>query len=555
MKGQIKKKRVLAFIAWQAVIYVPLFCIGMLLAIPASASLTNAYVTQSGAASGGCSSAVHAVSWFNNSANWGTGAGQIGSGTTVLICGTITTSLVAQGNGTSGNPITLQWDTGATLRVCDTNGAVQLPGLSYIVVDLGGNNPAITCPANGSGLSSQNSNVVGITDGAGPGGGSGMSNVEIRNGTIGPLYQYSCCGSDGENSYALVVTGGSGNNHFDHLTFNNALEAVMVLPNQNSSGNEINNNSCASTIARCVDYINGNSGSFTDSGAKIHDNDIAVGTGWESGSADFVHIDPIRSWIFNSSGSTDSMLGILIYNNYLHGAPSNNFTDFIQINSATCGGTGTWSGDIFNNLFVDTATSGSSKAIGDGMITFGDCGKHIGVIANNTFDGGPQGQLQQLECVELNVLSPGSTSVTFENNICMNFYAQIYGNDASVSITSDYNDFYNDSCGCWGANGVSYSSWQSSGNDRHSLTANPNVNAGYQLSVGSPVIGGALNLSGLGISQLDTGTPATFGSAGSCGSGCIARLPSGAWDMGGYAGSSSLSGRPSPPSNLSVVIR
>jgi len=551
MKGQIKKKRVLAFIAWQAVIYVPLFCIGMLLAIPASASLTNAYVTQSGAASGGCSSAVHAVSWFNNSANWGTGAGQIGSGTTVLICGTITTSLMAQGNGTSGNPITLQWDTGATLSVCDTNGALQLAGLSYVAVDLGGNNPAITCPNNGTGLATQ-TNAIAISDGSAPGSGSGLQNFEIRNGTIGPLYQYTCCGSDGEGSYAIAITTGSGSGWIHNLSFNNAVEALVWNHSQNSSGNEVDHNYCDTTIARCVDYTNG-PGNFTDSGAKIHDNDIALGTAWQTGANDYVHIESIRSWIMNSGGSADSMTGVLIYNNYIHGAPSCCTTAYIQINSGQCGGTGTWSGTIFNNLFVDTATSGVNAGIGDGMISFGDCGTHVGGIYNNTFDGGPHGNL--LHCVEFNVISPGSTSVTFKNNICMNFGSQIASNDVSTSITSDYNDFYNDLNNTWGANGVAFSVWQASGEDTHSITANPNLTAGYQLTSSSPVIGAALNLTGVGISQLDMGAPATYGTAGSCGSGCAARPTTGAWDVGGSASTSSSSGRPSPPSNLSVVVR
>ncbi|MGZ3771791.1 MAG: hypothetical protein ACXVCP_19250 [Bdellovibrio sp.] len=50
---------------------------------------------------------AHGASWFNNSNNWGTGANQITPGTTVFMCGTISTDLTFQGSGASGNYITL----------------------------------------------------------------------------------------------------------------------------------------------------------------------------------------------------------------------------------------------------------------------------------------------------------------------------------------------------------------------------------------------------------------------------------------------------------------
>ena len=70
------------------------------------ASATNVYITQNGSPSGNCTSGVQPPAFFNNPANWGTGASQIGPGTTVLVCGSFTgaagaTELTFQGSGAS----------------------------------------------------------------------------------------------------------------------------------------------------------------------------------------------------------------------------------------------------------------------------------------------------------------------------------------------------------------------------------------------------------------------------------------------------------------------
>ena len=81
-----------------------------------AASATNIYLAQdsAGAASGTACADALPVSFFTSSANWGSGANQIGPGTTVHLCGTITTALSFQGSGASGNPVVLD-GTGATM--------------------------------------------------------------------------------------------------------------------------------------------------------------------------------------------------------------------------------------------------------------------------------------------------------------------------------------------------------------------------------------------------------------------------------------------------------
>src|SRR3989344_4376791 len=80
------------------------------------AASSNIYIAQSAAGSDDGSSCANAraASFFNSSGNWGTGTTQIGSGTVVHLCGTITTDFTSQGSGASGNPVVVD-GTGATM--------------------------------------------------------------------------------------------------------------------------------------------------------------------------------------------------------------------------------------------------------------------------------------------------------------------------------------------------------------------------------------------------------------------------------------------------------
>jgi len=88
----------------------------------AATASNNIYVAQNsaGAANGADCADASPVSFFNSSGNWGSGANQIGPGTTVHLCGTITSNLSFQGNGTSGNPVVLD-GTGATMSAYITS--------------------------------------------------------------------------------------------------------------------------------------------------------------------------------------------------------------------------------------------------------------------------------------------------------------------------------------------------------------------------------------------------------------------------------------------------
>jgi hypothetical protein len=510
------------------------------------ASITTVYVGQSTAGGGDGSSCANQlpVSFFNSGANWGNGASQIGPGTTVHLCGNITTAMVAQGNGSASSPVTVVWESGASLNVCNTIGAFQMSGSSYFVLDLGGNTAAITCANNGTNLATK-INAIGIGTG-----GNALTHTEIRNGTIGPLYQYACCGSDGIGSVSIYIFGAT-NNHFHDLTLQDTNAGIVFLLGNgiSSAGNEINNNNCASTVGRCIDYSNADGSAVTDTAGQIHDNDITFGNGWYSGSGDYTHLESIRSFNYGGPGSQDHISGLLIYNNYLHGTVTGDATSFIFLPEglSSCSSSSTLSAKVFNNLFVMTGGSGP----GDGFIFTQDC-EHTLEIYNNTFDAGNNtiGICMELE---------GANTVTFKNNICMNVMTMIYNADSTPTLTADFNSYYN--VGSHGSNGwywgskeyQTLSSWQSAtGNDSHSFTANPGLNPDYTVPAGAQAAGVALNLTSLGVSQMDTGKPVAVGPGldGTLGS---PRSGSGNWDLGAYA---VLAGnQPAPPSGLAATVQ
>lgn len=90
-----------------------IFCL-LLLSAPGTveAAVQNIYSAQNavGSADGSSCAKAKAVSFFNTDTNWGTGGSQIAGGTTVHLCGTISTSLVFQGSGAANNPITLLFE-------------------------------------------------------------------------------------------------------------------------------------------------------------------------------------------------------------------------------------------------------------------------------------------------------------------------------------------------------------------------------------------------------------------------------------------------------------
>jgi hypothetical protein len=201
-------------------------------------SASDIYIAQNavGGNTGSSCADAHSASWFNSSSNWGSSGGLIGPGTTVHLCGIITSELSFQGSGTSGNVISLLFETGAKIQISpgmDSNGIINLGSHSYVLIDGGASQPCGWNTAKNTSEGSCNGQIenmlYGSSDGVCPAGkcttqysatsnnminGSG-SNVEIRNLNIGPAYVHTSTGNGGDDSGGTGCIGDSSGSNWN----------------------------------------------------------------------------------------------------------------------------------------------------------------------------------------------------------------------------------------------------------------------------------------------------------------------------------------------------
>ena len=526
-----------------------LVAFGILAAVgPAFASATNIYITQSGSPSGNCTSNVQTPAFFNSPSNWGSGASQIGPGTTVLICGTFTGSAGAtefnfQGSGASGNTITLQFDTGAQLTApyWSGNGAINCSDHSYTVVD-GGTNGLIQNTANGTSLTYHQTSTGYY--------GSNCTNTEIKNLTIKNIYinqgsSSSASDTGGSNTTGIVINSNSTNSTIHNNTVSSCKTGIQLATD---SGGDASNTFIYNNTISDIDWgvnIGGGDSGDTINPVNIHDNDISNWTNWQFPTGAY-HQDGI---ILFNVGNQSAGIFANIYNNYIHGDLGvGSPTGFIYCaDFSTC--------TIYNNVLINSGHLiygimwlGQSGNMGKNMYVYNNL-----IVTNNSGD----------ICITLNITSTADV----EGNICTgNGGGTIFGtyhtslsSFAATVAVSDHNN-WNVTGNAYGSlangNSASYSSWKSLGYEPNSSQSNPNLNPSappYTLQSGSAAIGLGANLTSLGISGLNTTAPMTFGVGGSCGNGCVTRATSGSWDAGVYSSSGSVT--VAPPTGLSAVVQ
>lgn len=521
----------------------------------AAASAANIYIAQN--AAGGNTGAdcadAFAVSWFNSSANWGSGAGQIGPGTTVHLCGTFNAPAGAsnylsfQSSGTSGSPITLLFESGAVLTAPYWSGAAISIGANNYVTINGGTNGIIQATANGTSLANQQDNGTGVDCGSV----NICSNILVENLTIANLYVHSCSVSasytactdgGGGNTLGIRLWGGNNDTIYNNIVHDVHWSIVMLYgTNGTNSNNMVARNNTVYNNDHGIVFADEGSGS-TANGSNcsnaIYNNDISNFQSWDN-ATDAFHHDGIHAFANNAPGAN---YYVCVYSNYLHGDGGVTFNSFIFMESDS------QSSQVFNNVLNLTANGNPTTCTGTGILGpatgSGTNGVSLGVY-NNTIVG-----YNTSNCIAQGVQE--QTNPTLYNNIFSTANQATYATSDSGTVTWDYNTYYNIGSGEWQFG--SFASWQSSGNDKHGQNANPSLTSSFTLNSGSPAIGAAKNLTSLGITALDSGAPQTFGAGGSCGSGCSPRLPSGAWDAGAYPyGNSTAS--PAAPTGLAAVVQ
>jgi len=496
----------------------------------AAASAKDIYIAQAatGSADGASCASASAVTFFNNAANWGAGASQIGPGTTVHLCGTISSQMTTRGSGVSGSPIIILFEPNAkiSLPACDsTNGCLSIANRNYITVD-GGTSGIIENTANGTGLpNSVDSIGVVVTS---------CSNCVVQNLTIRNLYVHSSP-SDTHNFnadgaiYSAAVTSGS-----NLVIQNNTMHDChwCVFFNYGQGGNISNisfiNNNIYNTdhgIAMAGYGLGGGSQVLT--GLVISGNSFHDFSNWDT-TANAYHHDGVHLFSNNNASASGSR----IYNNSCYGNLGANVTSCFFIEQASPGTL------IFNNLMSNFTAPGGNF----GLIGFGD--NNGGGVYNNTMIGPGNNAFY---CLMIATPSSGSPA-NFENNVMSGCWmGTAYYNLSPIVGTLDYNaygDAGSSTVGYKIQGGINYdlSGWRSfTGKESHSLYAvSLNLSSNGTPSSGSAVIGAGANLTSLGIAELNSDR------AG------VARPATGSWAIGAYQYSAS-STPPSPPLGLNAV--
>jgi hypothetical protein len=513
-------------------------------------SANDIYIAQnrSGSDTGADCANAHAATFFNTAGNWGSGATQIGAGTTVHLCGTLTfgantSGLRVQGSGASGNPVTILFEANAILQSPAFNGTFGSPGggivingFNFITVD-GGANGIIQNTANGTGLAnSQSSTGVYM---------QGVNTVTVKNLTIQHIYDNlgsvsSASDINGFGTYDILLDQGtnSASVTITNNTLSNAKDGVDAsFENTNIAGLTISNNT---TRDHCFQLeVVGITGSATN--VLIYGNDMSDWTNWQWPTSVY-HQDGLITYTGPTSAGAPTYAPF-IYNNYIHGNLGNGSpTGYIYCTSSN-GGSNTDPTPIqctvFNNLIVNAAANDTCIWLG------GATGPHV--VYNNTIvgpgTGGGYGMV---------LGSQGhTTNVTLKNNIFVNLGVLItdYDHLNTDVLASDFNVFFNFACtnNCFndhfGSDGVpsrSYATWKALSFETHSSTSDPKLDPTDHLQSGSSAIGLGLNLTSSGMTALNSDKAGT------------ARPSSSAWDDGAYTYSGN---RPASPTGLKVTVQ
>jgi len=518
----------------------------------ASAQASNVYITQDGGGNGVCSSNVHNPAWFNSSANWGNGASQIGPGTIVHLCGTITSGLAIQGDGASGKPWTLLFEPGAKIShaFCGDdggNGCLNISNHGFFVIDGGTTcgwisgaavpcNGIIEATANGTNLANQNSpqNGQGVAVNI-----SNSHDWEFKNITIQNIYvrvpnKGDHNGAMSEGFYGHVPLT---NIHIHHVILHDLHWGIATTADYYP----INNFEYDHFYSYNLDHGVGIGMAGAQShGFLIHDFHIGSSQVWDLATTDNHH-DGIHFYGGADGITTGVNTGIQIYNGLFDG-------DWGFSNTANIFFEDGQNATIYNNLFY---SSSGSYPLNNGVLNNcnGPSTNRSVKFYNNTviWTGPNPGSYMAVVC----------GTADWRNNVFIDETAA--GNASLVALagsgTWDHNVYaanqpssglfgQNSSCCTW-----TYTQWKANkGADSNSPaigTGTVGVNASTgTLNSGSPAIGAGANLSSLGIAALNVdrnGNP---------------RPQSGSWDAGAFnSGTSVANTKVSPPTGLTVVVQ
>jgi len=552
------------------------------------ASTNHIYISQSGGGNGSSCSSPLIYTYFNSSGNWVAGAPagtQIGPGTTVHVCGTITGAAGAsgilnfQGSGTSGSPITLKFESGAGLSApyCNWQGGpgacliMSTPSKphSYLVVD--GGTPCGWTLATGSegtcnGSIVNTANGVGLTYQSDTGGVEmrGCSNCELKNLGIYNLYQQSGGDTSAYPQGVNCVTFGSASNVLIHDNLMHDVGwCIYYIEGDGDNNVQVYNNEVYNTPHPVV-FTGGSNSAAVATNAYFYSNHFHDFENWNTPSCTF-HVEG-----FHGTGLVGSVFnGLYIYNN-VWGPGSGNclWADvYLAPNNNTAGSPAMSNNSaVFNNVIVVDGQGGEYGICvggGDGNAVYNNT-----IINANTASGSTAEVGGALTWA--NISQNSGYTFTFMNNATQGFKMMVIDDDTGSEgpgITADYNAY--SQCPGWGvAEGQCFqafatdvdSFWtrymaNSYGQEQHSINTglfpggyccNGTLGLGgnNQPTSASPLIGNGTSLYNLCKNQPNPGIGALcYDIQGN------PRPISGPWTMGAFLGPPTVS----PPTNLTAT--
>ena len=493
-----------------------------------------------------------AASYFNTVGNWSatpTGI-QIGPDTTVHLCGTISTTMTAQGSGSSGHPVTLLFESGAKISqaLCPSTGCLVLDNQTDFVIDGGGtgsvalgtfvSNGLIENTASGSSLANTDPTTVGISAGS-------VNRVTVQNLLCQNMYvMIANSVTPSTDSSKIRCMSYSGSN----ITVNNNVAHdcgwcfydIYKNGDQNCTFSNNDVSAFAHGHAIATQTSNAVASNFFVFGNKFHDS-----SNWAVAGCGGIHVDAFH--MFSTGGAT---LGNTIDNFYFH-------DNHMYGSYGTCASAhffiegGTDRANMVNGWFFNNVSQIPNGAITISWHEIFSATSSV-MYANNTIQG--PGNADNTFCANI-----GSTNnTTIKNNVFTGCGGQINVGSLTGVSNIDYN-FYDTTCNsgnCWVFNGSfvggTFAAWKTACScDSHGTqNASPQLNADGTPQAASPVIKRADNLgsistgnlSGLLLDSSNGGirTQLNRPAAGSCVS--QGSLP--CWDAGAFQFASAGGGTP-----------
>lgn len=290
-----------------------------------STKANDIYIAQDGFGGGTACSDPQNVAYFNNASNWGSGKPII-PGTTLHLCGIFTATagqqlLTVQGSGANGNPITIQFESGAVLQApyWPALGAINENGKSYITID-GGSNGLIKNTDNGTTRGYQQGNTKAIYA-------PNCTGCAVKNLTIVDLYVRTSTSDLAPGTTASQIAC-----VYFHLANSFTIDNVTCHDAGWAFSGDGNNLTVKNSNVYNVDYgvVSGATG--TMSGFSIHDNHIHDYTNWDSPTDSCgvnnacYHHGGVH--VFGNNGIASN--GV-IYNNLFDGDPGINITAHVYL--------------------------------------------------------------------------------------------------------------------------------------------------------------------------------------------------------------------------------